>query len=87
MGCEAVHAGRVGLMGCEAVLTGIRAKSAKVILKVMDEVKGKLRIESSLQQALIKRFRPGPRPFSRRSASAQAPLRLKYCFGDIMKLN
>lgn len=73
MGCEAVHAGRVGLMGCEAVLTGIRAKSAKVILRVMDEVKGKLRIESSLQQALIKDLEPG----GGRSAGVQLALRLR----------
>lgn len=48
-----------GLLGCQAVLTGISAKLAKLMLDLQNEIREKLHIESSLQQALIKDFHIG----------------------------
>lgn len=46
----------MSLLGCQAVLTGIGAKSAKLMLDMQVSIRDNLSIESSLQQALIKDF-------------------------------
>ncbi|TDF94417.1 ATP-binding protein [Paenibacillus piri] len=42
------------LLGCQAVVTGISAKLAKIILDLNDSIKDKLVVQSTLQQALLK---------------------------------
>jgi rsbT co-antagonist protein RsbR len=44
----------INLLGCQAVVTGISAKLAKIILDLSETVKDKLVVESTLQQALLK---------------------------------
>jgi len=46
---EGVH-----LLGCQAVLTGIGAKLAKIILDLRGQIKDSFAIQSTLQQALLK---------------------------------
>ncbi|WP_052486987.1 ATP-binding protein [Gordoniibacillus kamchatkensis] len=44
----------IQLMGCSAVLTGISAKLAKLILNIGKELTDKITVESTLQQAIFK---------------------------------